>query len=79
MSQTTTGTERQEERLQVADNNWHREAGGEVTGRRQQLAQRGRRRGYRSQTTTGTERQEERLQVADNNRHREAGGEVTGR
>ena len=46
MSQTTTGTERQEERLQVADNNWHREAGGEVTGRRQQLTQRGRRRGY---------------------------------
>ena len=46
MSQTTTGTERQDERLQVADNNWHREAGGEV---------------YRSQTTTGTERQEERV------------------
>ena len=56
----------QEERLQVADNNWYREAGGKVTGRRQQLAQRCRRRGYRSLTTTGTEMQEERLQFADN-------------
>ena len=44
----------QEERLQVADNNWHREAGGRGyrSQTTSQLAQRGRRRGYRSQTTT---------------------------